>query len=170
MADISKHSKEDQLTLRAIMSAGLWDKHLLHKAGIALDSTCERCDNTRDDTYHRFWECTALKSTYDEDASLFQDFRYCEAPACLTTGGLAMELAGDVTGAFWTGSAGRNQDQLHRKRKYDEWEKIQCEMQVEGKTARQVLAGPDKILDIQLLPKIQSESEPPKQANTFTDA
>ena len=25
MADISKHSKEDQLTLRAIMSAGLWD-------------------------------------------------------------------------------------------------------------------------------------------------
>ena len=30
MADINKHSKEDQLTLSAIMSAGLWDKHLLH--------------------------------------------------------------------------------------------------------------------------------------------
>ena len=43
MADINKHSKEDQLTLRDVMSVGLWDAHLLHKAGIALDSTCERC-------------------------------------------------------------------------------------------------------------------------------
>ena len=139
MADISKHSKENQFTLRAIMSAGLWDKHLLQKAGIARDSTCERCGNTRDDIYHRFWECIVLKSTCDEDASLFQDFRYCEAPACLTSCGLAVELAGDVTGAFWTRSAGRDQDQLHRKRKYDEWEQIQCEMEVEGKL-------PDKCL------------------------
>ena len=65
--------------------------------------------------------------------------------------------------------------QLQRKRKYDEWEQIQCDTQVDGKTARQVLAdyhGPDRILDIQLPPKLQneSESEPPQQANTFTDA
>ena len=33
----------------------LWGKHLLNEAGIALDSTCDRCGNRRDDTYHRFW-------------------------------------------------------------------------------------------------------------------
>ena len=156
------------------MSAGLWDKHLLHKAGIALDRTCERCGNIRDDTYHRFWECTALESTFDEVASLFQDFRKSEPPACLTSCGLAMELAGDVTGAFWIRSAVRDKDQLQRKRKYDEWEQLQCDMQVEGKTARRVLAdyhGPDRILDIQLHQKIQSESEPSHtRPNTFTDA
>ena len=85
-----------------------------------------------------------------------------------------MELAGDVTGTFWTRSAVRDQDQLHRKRKYDQWEQIHREMQVEGISARQVLAdyhGPDRILDIQLLSKIQSESgPPPQQAKTFTDA
>ena len=100
-------------------------------------------------------------------------FRHSEAPACLTTCGLAMELAGDVTGAFWIRSALRDKDQLQRKRKYDEWEQIQCDMQVEVKTARPVLAdyhGPDRILDIQLFQKIQSESELPHQASTFTDA
>ena len=87
------------------MSAGLWDKHFLHKAGLAMDSRSDRCGNDRDDTYPRFWECTTLKSTFEEDASLFQEFRYREAPACFTTCGLAMELAGDVTGAFWIRSA-----------------------------------------------------------------
>ena len=46
-------------------------------------------------------------------------------------------------------------------------------MQVEGRTARQVLAdyhGSDRILDIQLSTKILSESGFPQQANTFTDA
>ena len=100
LADINKHHKDDQTTLRAIMSAGLWDKHLLLEAGLAMDSRCDRRGKDRDDTYHRFWECTALKSTYEEDASLFQEFRYGEAPACLTTCGLAVELAGNVTGAF----------------------------------------------------------------------
>ena len=55
LADINKHRKDDQITLRAIMSAGLWDKHLLHKAGLAVDSKCDRCGNARDDTHHRFW-------------------------------------------------------------------------------------------------------------------
>ena len=54
MADISKHNEEDQLTLRAIMSAGMCDKHLLYKAGLALDSKCERCGKERDDIFHRF--------------------------------------------------------------------------------------------------------------------
>ena len=146
--------KDDQTTLRAIMSAGLWDKHLLHKAGLAMDSRCDRCVNDRDDTYQRFWECTALKATFEEDASLFQEFRYGEAPACLTSCGLATELAGNVKGASWTSDGMREQDQLQRKRKYDEWVQIHREMQVEGRTARQVLAeyhGPDRILDVQLL-------------------
>ena len=120
MADINKHNKEDQLTLRAIMSVGMWDKHLLHKAGLALDSKCERCGNARDDIFHRFWTCTALKATYDEDASLFQDFTYNEAPACLTTCRLAIELAGDVTGPLWAGGTAREQEQPQRKRKYDD--------------------------------------------------
>ena len=41
LADINEHHKDDQTTLRAIMSAGLWDKHLLHKAGLAMDSRCD---------------------------------------------------------------------------------------------------------------------------------
>ena len=68
----------------------------------------------RDDTYHRFWECTALKSTYDEDASLFQDFRHNWRPRASPPAALPW---GDVTGACWTGGAGRDQDQLQRKRK-----------------------------------------------------
>ena len=83
-----------------------------------------------------------MKSTYDEDARLFQDFRF-------------MELASDVTGAFWIGSAERDQGQLNQKMKYDEWEQTQCDMQVDW---------------IQHAPKIQSESEPLQQANTFTVA
>ena len=152
LADINKHHKDDQTTPRAIMSA---------KAGLAMDSRCDRCGNDRDGTCHRFWECTALKSTYEEDSSLFQEFRYGEAPACLTTCGLAMELAGNVTGAF--GASDGLRDQLQRKRKYDEWEQIHREMQVEGRTARHVFAdyhGPDRILDIQLLPQILGESGP----------
>ena len=70
-----------------------------------------------------------------------------------------------MTGAFWTADAA--------ERKYDEWEQIHCEMEVEGKAARQVLAdyhGPDRILDLQLPQRMQHEQEPPQQANTFTDA
>ena len=165
LADINKHHEDDQTTLRTIVSAGLWDKHFLHKAGLATDSKCDRCGNPRDDTCHRFWECTALKSTYDEDASPFQDFRYCEAPACLTTCGLAMELAGDFQG----GGAGRDQDQLQRKRKYDEWEQIHCDMQVEEKTARQVFTETG-FLTSNFLPRYKVKADLPQQANTFTDA
>ena len=84
-----------------------------------------------------------------------------------------MELAGNVTGSFWAGVGMREQDQLQRKRKYDEWEQIHRDMQVEGRKAREVLAdyhGQYRILDIQLPPIVQSESGPPQQANTFTDA
>ena len=152
------------------MSAGLWHKHLFHKAKLAMGSRCDRCGNDRDDTYHRFWECKALKSTCEEDASLFQEFRYGEAPACLTTCGLAMELAGNVTGAFWASDGMREQDQLQRKRRSTTSGSryiAKCRLRTE------LLAdyhGPDRILDIQLSPKVQSESGPPQQANTFTDA
>ena len=103
---------------------------------------------------------------------MFNYFRYNEAPACITTCGLAPELAGDMTGAFWTGVK-EQQQQTQRKRKYDEWEQIHCEMEVGGKPARQVLAdyhGPDRILDLQAPQRIQHEQEPPQQARTFTDA
>ena len=160
---LNKHHKDDEITLRAIMSAGLWDKHLLHKAGLAMDSKCDRCGNARDDTCHRFWECAALRDTYDQDPTLFKDF--C-CSACITTCGLATELAG------WTGGK-KQEQQTQRKSKHDEWQQVQQDMKVEGKTARQVLAdchGPDGILDLQLPPRLRDQQEPPQQANTFTDA
>ena len=104
-----------------------------HQTGIALDRPCERCGSTRIDTNHRFWECTALKSTYDEDASLFQDFRSCKAPACLTTCGFALECR-RRHGCRWDRQC--NARSRPKRKKYDEWEQIQL---WKGKTARQVL-------------------------------
>ena len=102
---------------------------------------------------------------------MFKDFCHNEAPACITTCGLANELAGDMAVAFWTGGKEQEQ-QTQRKRKNDEWQQVQQDMKVEGKTARQVPAeyhGPDAILDLQLPPRLQDEQEPPQQADTFTD-
>ena len=94
-----------------------------------------------------------------------KDFRYDEAPACITTCGLATELAGDMAGALWTG--GKEQEhQTQRKRKCDEWKQIQRDMEVEGKTTRQVPA--DRILDLQLPPRVQDEQEPPHRCFSLT--
>ena len=108
-----------------------------------------------------------VRDTYDQDPTLFKEFCYREAPACITTCGLATELAGDVAGPFWTGGKKQGQ-QTQRKRKHDEWQQVQQDMKVEGKTARQVLAdcrGPDGILDLQLPPRLRDQQEPPQQAN-----
>ena len=77
-----------------------------------------------------------------------------------------------MAGPFWTGGK-KQEQQTQRKRKHDEWQQVQQDMNVEGKTARQVSAdhhGPDGILDLKLPPRLRDQQEPPQQANAFTDA
>ena len=124
------------------MSAGLWDKHLLHKAELAMDSRCDRCGNDRDDTYQQIPGVYSIeihvlrRRTQACSKNLDMEKR----PRASIPAALPWSLQATSRALFGRSDGMREQDQLQRKRKYDEWEQIHREQQVEGRSARQVLA------------------------------
>jgi ribonuclease HI len=54
---LSDHRPEHHQLALAILSAGLWTRERLHRAGLAPEALCPRCSGGPETLHHLFWEC-----------------------------------------------------------------------------------------------------------------